>query len=197
MFCTKIPALPHSVESNRQPAKSKIPPPGESAGFQGWTIKDCGIAQDLLRNHGMPGGRYIPIAMFLFVAAAIGHHLFQSHAGFSPWMSQDALTAYVASENLPKPGIPAGVAPGQKTLNAVQARWKDGTLEFRLRPIVSESPATLVWNINRTEKEFDQELVSLGGEGFQLVQYQKTHWPDGSQRFQAVWQRSSNPAEPN
>ncbi|HQZ27445.1 MAG: hypothetical protein KA250_02600 [Verrucomicrobiales bacterium] len=107
---------------------------------------------------------------------------------FTPWMSPLALDTYIRQKNS---GFEATFWERGHWIRAVEGRWRDDTHEFRIVIGKNPDPERYGWyyRIDQTEEEFSQSILLREQEGFSLVQSDVYERPDGSKRYQGVWQR--------
>ncbi len=111
-------------------------------------------------------------------------------ADFTPWMSPLALDTYLRQKNR---GHHSSLWSRGHWIRAVEGRWRDGAHEFRIALGAMNRPGELQWlyRFDLTEIAFAEELARLGDKGFVLRQSQAYRHPDGTRRYQAVWQRNA------
>lgn len=107
---------------------------------------------------------------------------------FTPWMSPLALDTYIRKKNS---GYEATFWERGNWIRAVEGRWRDNTHEFRIVIGKNPDPERYGWyyRIDQTEEEFSQSIRLREQEGFSLVQSDVYERPDGTKRYQGVWQR--------
>lgn len=110
---------------------------------------------------------------------------------FTPWMSNLALDTYLRQKNRGERG--SYWARGH-WIRAIEGRWHEGAREFRVALGMMERPGEVQWHyrIDLTEIAFAEELARMSALEFQLAQSQACRHPDGSMRYQAVWQREGD-----
>ena len=110
---------------------------------------------------------------------------------FTPWMSNLALDTYLRQKNR---GYQGSYWARGNWIRAIEGRWHGGTREFRIALGKMERPGEVQWQyrVDLTEIAFAEELVRMSAKEFQLAQSQAYRHPDGSMRYQAVWQREGD-----
>lgn len=110
---------------------------------------------------------------------------------FTPWMSSLALDTYLRQKNRGERG--SYWARGH-WIRAIEGRWHEGAREYRIALGVMVRPGEIQWHyrIDLTEIAFAEELARMSAREFQLAQSQACRHPDGSMRYQAVWQREGD-----
>lgn len=110
---------------------------------------------------------------------------------FTPWMSSLALDTYLRQKNRGEQG--SYWARGH-WIRAIEGRWHEGAREFRIALGMMERPGEVQWHyrIDLPEIAFAEELARMSAQEFQLAQSQACRHPDGSMRYQAVWQREGD-----
>lgn len=108
---------------------------------------------------------------------------------FTPWMSPLALDTYIRQKNR---GFEKNFWERGHWIKAVEGRWNNGSHEFRIAFAANPDPERIQWHyrIDQTEAQFAEALSRLRGEGYTLAQSHAYDHPDGSKRFQGVWQRT-------
>ena len=109
---------------------------------------------------------------------------------FTPWMSSLALETYFRQKNQ---GYQGSFWGRGNWIRAIEGRLLDGTKEFRIALGTMERPGEIQWQyrLEMTEISFAEELATATGKGFTLAQSQAYRHPDGTTRYQAVWQQSA------
>lgn len=109
---------------------------------------------------------------------------------FTPWMSPLALDTYLRQKNR---GHQGNFWARGNWIRAIEGRWHQGNREVRIALGVMAVPGQVEWayRINLTEIAFAEELARKGTEGYALAQSQAYRHPDGTKRYQAVWQRDN------
>lgn len=103
--------------------------------------------------------------------------------GFTHWMNLQELKHY------------AQVAKSKKFwITAVEGRWHDGVPQYRIReePMPTGHGFSWYWWHSQDKASFDQKSSELTKDGFRLVHSQTFTGPDGSIRYQSVWQKLGN-----
>lgn len=107
---------------------------------------------------------------------------------FTLWMSPLALDTYIRQKNR---GFEQTFWERGHWIKAVEGRWEKGGHEFRIAFAANPDPDRLQWyyRIDQTESEFSEALRRFQNDGYTLVQSHAYDHPDGTKRFQGVWQR--------
>jgi hypothetical protein len=129
----------------------------------------------------MSSRRYIPLALFVFVAAAIGQHLYSSNHGFGEWMPLPTLRTMLEAD-AQEPSVSKQVA-------GIEGRWREGRPEFRIKstaPFANQASSP-VFFYNLNEQEFHRQLELRLEAGERLLQFNRFAWPDGTLRYQGIW----------
>ncbi len=107
---------------------------------------------------------------------------------FTSWMSPQALDSYLRQKNR---GYQGNFWSRGNWIRAIEGRWHEGTREIRIALGTMTERGRIEWayRINLTEIAFAEELARKGNEGFILAQSQAYRHPDGTKRYQAVWQK--------
>jgi hypothetical protein len=110
---------------------------------------------------------------------------------FTPWMSSLALDTYLRQKNR---GYQGSYWSRGHWIRAIEGRWHEGAREFRIALGKMERPGEVQWHyrIDLTEMAFAEELARMSAKEYQLAQSQAYRHPDGSMRYQAVWQREND-----
>jgi hypothetical protein len=108
---------------------------------------------------------------------------------FTPWMSSPALESYFRQKN---GGYKGSFWGRGNWIRAIEGRWHEGAKEFRIALGLMSRPGELQWQyrLDMTEISFAEELAKAGEKGFILAQSQAYRHPDGTRRYQAVWQQT-------
>ncbi len=108
---------------------------------------------------------------------------------FTSWMSPLALDTYIRQKNR---GFEKTFWERGHWIKAVEGRWNNGAHEFRIAFAANPDPERIQWyyRIDQTEAQFTETLNRLRNEGYTLAQSHAYVLPDGSRRFQGVWQRT-------
>lgn len=108
---------------------------------------------------------------------------------FTSWMSPLALDTYIRQKNR---GFEKTFWERGHWIKAVEGRWNNGAHEFRIAFAANPDPDRVQWcyRIDQTEAQFTETLNRLRNEGYTLAQSHAYDHPDGSRRFQGVWQRT-------
>ncbi|MEM7698464.1 MAG: hypothetical protein AAF236_08690 [Verrucomicrobiota bacterium] len=109
-------------------------------------------------------------------------------AAFTSWMSVAELDSYIKIRNA---GFDKSFWDRGHWILAAEGRWQDGTHEYRIVIDAIPDISAYQWKyrINQTQMQFEQSIDLFLREGFQLVHSQSFQRPDGTQRYQGVWQR--------
>lgn len=107
---------------------------------------------------------------------------------FTPWLSPIALDTYIRQKN---EGFEESFWERGHWIKAVEGRWADGNHEFRIAFEPVPNPDTWQWQyrVNQTQSEFATSIKEMSQRGYKLYQTQSYPRPDGTRRFQGVWQR--------
>lgn len=81
-------------------------------------------------------------------------------------------------------------------LTAIEGRWNDGHVEFRIREATPPSSAARYWHywFLQTKDQIDQHAKDMKAEGFTLAHSSSFALPNGSLRYQVVWHKTEAPA---
>lgn len=114
-----------------------------------------------------------------------------AESDFTPWMSNLALATYLRQKNR---GFEGGYWARGHWIRAIEGRWHEGAQEFRIALGKMERPGEVQWHhrVDLTEIAFAEELARMSAKEYQLAQSQACRHPDGSMRYQAVWQRGGD-----
>lgn len=109
---------------------------------------------------------------------------------FTLWMSPLALDTFIRQRNR---GFEKTYWERGHWIKAVEGRWGNGAHEFRIAIAKMPDEARLHWyyRIDQTEREFSETLQRLEKEGYSLAQSHAYDHPDGSKRYQGVWQKEA------
>lgn len=127
----------------------------------------------------------------LIVAAGILGYLYYDNANrdFTPWMSVPEMQAYLKKMETP----PAGEPEYWKThwITAAEGRWHGGTAQYRLRHAATPKDREYVWYwfIDQDQDSFGAKLKEYSANGIALVYNNSYQRPDGTTRYQGVWQK--------
>ena len=110
---------------------------------------------------------------------------------FTPWMSNLALDTYLRQKNR---GYQGSYWAQGHWIRAIEGRWHEGAREFRIALGKMARPGEVQWHyrVDLTGIAFAEELARMTAKEFQLAQSQAYRHPDGSMRYQAVWQREGD-----
>lgn len=113
-----------------------------------------------------------------------------SEKDYTPWMSSLALETYFRQKNR---GYKGSFWSRGNWIRAIEGRWHEGTREYRIALGTMSRPGEIQWQyrLDMTEISFTEELAKLGAKDFVLVQSQAYRYADGTKRYQAVWQQST------
>jgi hypothetical protein len=113
-----------------------------------------------------------------------------SEKDFTPWMSSLALETYFRQKNR---GYQGSFWGRGNWIRAIEGRWHEGAKEYRIALGLMDRPGELQWQyrLDMTEISFAEELAKASGKGFNLAQSQAYRHPDGTRRYQAVWQQTA------
>ncbi len=114
-----------------------------------------------------------------------------SESDFTPWMSSLALDTYLRQKNR---GYQGSYWARGNWIRAIEGRWHENAHEFRIALGTMERPGEVRWHyrVDLTGIAFAEELARMSAKEFQLAQSQAYRHPDGSMRYQAVWQREGD-----
>lgn len=109
---------------------------------------------------------------------------------FTSWMSPLALETYLRQKNR---GYQGNFWSRGNWIRAIEGRWHEGAREVRIALGTMAVPGQIEWayRIDMTEIAFAEELARKGNEGYSLAQSQAHRHPDGTKRYQAVWQKDN------
>lgn len=109
---------------------------------------------------------------------------------FTPWMSSLALETYFRHKNR---GYKGSFWGRGNWIRAIEGRWHEGAKEYRIALGLMSRPGELQWQyrLDMTEISFAEELAKAAEKGFSLAQSQAYRHPDGTRRYQAVWQQAA------
>jgi hypothetical protein len=109
---------------------------------------------------------------------------------FTPWMSSLALESYFRQKN---GGYKGSFWGRGNWIRAIEGRLHEGAKEFRIALGLMSRPGELQWQyrLDMTEISFGEDLAKLGEKGYTLAQSQAYRRPDGTRRYQAVWQQAA------
>ncbi|MCB1207379.1 MAG: hypothetical protein KDN18_24215 [Verrucomicrobiae bacterium] len=108
-------------------------------------------------------------------------------ADFTPWMSTLALETYIRQKNR---GYRDSFWSRGNWIRGVECRWHEGAREVRIALGTMSRPGQIGWQyrLDMTSITFAEELERWSQKGYTLIQSQAYRHPDGSRRYQAVWQ---------
>lgn len=103
--------------------------------------------------------------------------------GFTHWMNSQELKHHAQA------GKPKGL-----WITAVEGRWHDGVPQYRIREELKPTGRAFSWYWwhGQDKASFDQKSSQLTKDGFRLVHSQTFTSPDGTVRYQSVWQKRGN-----
>lgn len=110
---------------------------------------------------------------------------------FTPWMSPLALDTFIRQRNR---GFTKTYWERGHCIEAVEGRWENGAHEFRIAIDMLHDQNRFQWyyRIDQTEAIFAETLDRLEKEGYTLAQSHAYDHPDGTKRYQGVWQRETS-----
>jgi hypothetical protein len=135
---------------------------------------------------------------FVFLVAMIaggvfGYRYYDANRDFTPWMSEADLAVHLKNFDVMKP---AGADPWEKThwITAAEGRWHDGTAQYRIRYADAPKETQFVWSwfINMDQGSFSEKIQDYSKNGFKLVYHNVYRLPDGTPRYQGVWQKTGS-----
>lgn len=108
-------------------------------------------------------------------------------ADFTPWMSSLALETYIRQKNR---GHRDSFWSRGNWIRGIECRWHEGAREVRIALGTMSRPGQIDWQyrLDMTGITYTEELGRWKEKGYSLVQSQAYRHPDGSRRYQAVWQ---------
>lgn len=76
-------------------------------------------------------------------------------------------------------------------ISGVEARWKDGRPQMRVRieAVPPHSHRWWYWWVNQDQAGFDHHLNELADDQYTMVSYSCLVWPDGTRRHYGVWHK--------
>ena len=103
-------------------------------------------------------------------------------------MSSLALGTYIRQKNR---GYQGSFWSRGNWIRAIEGRWHEGSHEFRISLGTMSHPGEVQWQyrLDLTKIAFGEELARMSDKGYKLTQSQAYRHPDGTPRYQAVWQR--------
>ena len=110
---------------------------------------------------------------------------------FTPWMSPLVIDTFIRQRNR---GFTKTYWERGHWIKAIEGRWENGAHEFRIAIDSEPDPERPQWyyRIDQTETEFSETLDRLQREGYTLAQSHAYDRPDGTKRYQGVWQREAS-----
>jgi len=119
----------------------------------------------------------------------------ESTGEFTAWMTPLALDTYIRLKNQ---GYSESFWQRGHWITAVEGRQESDSVEFRIA--LDKIPDLNRWQwqyrVNQSTKEFARTSREFADQGFKLVHTQSFAEPDGTTKFQAVWQRELSDATP-
>lgn len=80
-------------------------------------------------------------------------------------------------------------------IDKADGRWKDGKPQFKIQ--YSEVPANngylWYWWFGQSKENFGKRITEMADKGMTMVHHQSYERPDGTLRYQAVWQQLTPP----
>ncbi len=72
----------------------------------------------------------------------------------------------------------------------VEGRWHEGVPQFRFReePVLTRAHEWFWW-FNQDAPSMNKQIHEYSDQGFRLVYFQSFRWPDGTKRYQGIWQK--------
>ena len=128
------------------------------------------------------------IVILLVVASITAGKIFFDNRGFTPWMTMKQMDQYL------KP-LEVKDANGKgfwdhRWITDIRSRWHDGYSQYRLRiGDAPDGPHWWYWYFNLDRESLVKRLEDMRNQNFQLVSFSSYTWPDGTERFCAVWHR--------
>ena len=137
----------------------------------------------------------ITLAIIVVVAGGILGCLYYYNANrdFTEWMTERDLGIYLKQFDSIKP---AGSVPWEKThwITAAEGHWRNGAAEYRIRYAdgPKDTPFIWYWFINMDQVTFSGKIQDYGKDGLKLVYSNSYRQPDGTRRYQGVWQKTGS-----
>ena len=131
------------------------------------------------------------IAVAALVTAGRGAYRFYTvHYGFTPWMSLQEQSELLKKYDTAQPGEQSFWNQGH-WITAAEGRWQDGIPQYRLRIVDApkEQGYSWYWYFNQDKDAFNKKIHTYSDGGYRLVYWNAFQWPDGSKRYQGVWQK--------
>ncbi len=130
----------------------------------------------------------ILVAVILAVLAITGWY---RNAGFTPWMSHADLDQFLSQYDSTPPGGHPNYWDKGHWINAVEGRWHNGIPEYRIRygTVPPHRARWWYWYLNQDQESYSRHVHELADQGFTLLDPNSFLRPDGTRRYQGVWQK--------
>lgn len=116
--------------------------------------------------------------------------LYHRSAGFTPWMTD--MGDYLKPLEVKDAGG-KNYWDHRHWLEAVEGRWHNGRMEWRLR--AGDAPATgpywWWWWFNQDAAGINRHILEMSDAGCTLVSFNSFTLPDGTVRYTGVWHRTT------
>jgi hypothetical protein len=122
---------------------------------------------------------------------------YEANKDFTPWMSHSELDKFMSQFDTNPPGQHPNYWDNGHWINAVEARWRGGIPQYRIRygPTPQGYSCGWYWYINQDQKSFSDHVHTFADDGMTLLDPNSYLRPDDTRRYQGVW-HIMRPVEP-
>lgn len=112
-------------------------------------------------------------------------------SGFTPWMSDPQLHDFMRQFDSDPPGHHPNYWDKGHWINAVEGRWHDGEIQYRITygPVPPHRGLWWYWYLGIGEAHFNRLAKENAADGFTLLDANSFAMPDGTRRYQGVWHK--------
>ena len=110
---------------------------------------------------------------------------------FTPWMTDPELHTFMSQFDSNPPGHHPNYWDKGHWINAVEGRYHDGAIQFRITygPVPKHKALWWYWYLGIGKDHFDSLAAEKAAAGFTLLDANSFPMPDGSRRYQGVWHK--------
>jgi hypothetical protein len=131
------------------------------------------------------------VAIGILALAICSWRYYVANRGFTPWMDNQQMDAFMKSLDGDRPGGKNYFDRGH-WITAVEGRWHDGKPEHRIR--YADTPKDVnhlywYWWLNANQQEWAGHVEHYADDGFTLVHYSSYLRPDGRMIYDGVWHK--------
>jgi hypothetical protein len=112
-------------------------------------------------------------------------------SAFTPWMTGPEVNTFLGQYDTVPPGGHPNYWDKGHWINAVEGRWHDGEVQFRITygPVPKHRYLWWFWYLGINKSYFGNLAAKMAADNYQLLDSNSFTSPDGTERFQGVWHK--------